>query len=163
MNGTYCKWFWIKASAKGPEWNLGPTPTSLYMIRPLCVPRTGSGVRWSWWGCRCWSGSATPCWPGTQRGAPPPNRAHTRDGTRPPARPHRTACRCRWLLQTTNKHKESGWHFYGLHLYCAFLTSGLSKRFTIMLNFHPLNHTQQPARREQWGWGVSLRDTSTLG
>ena len=61
-----------------------------------------------------------------------------------------------------------------LHLCCAFLTSGHSKRCTILPHIHPFIHTFtrqwrcQPcrvtaSRQEQSGWGVSLSDTSTLG
>ena len=45
----------------------------------------------------------------------------------------------------------------GLHLYSTFLTSGLSKRLTILPNIHA---KRQPARREKVR--VLLRDTSTL-
>ena len=37
----------------------------------------------------------------------------------------------------------------GLHLYTAFLTSGLSKRFTILPNIHPFIHTFTHQRRCQ--------------
>ena len=57
----------------------------------------------------------------------------------------------------------------------ALLTSGHSKRFTTLPRVHPSMHTfahhdggvnrasPQPAGQEQSGWGVLLRDTSTLG
>ena len=51
----------------------------------------------------------------------------------------------------------------GLHFYSAFLTSGYSKRFIILPDIHRCMHHagRQPARREESGRGVSLRDTST--
>jgi hypothetical protein len=57
-------------------------------------------------------------------------------------------------LQMTATHDKQTQGEWMAFLWAAFIlrfpsTSGLSKRFTIMLNFHPLNHTQQPARREQ--------------